>query len=36
MRHKMRKIQAEKHEIATYEIDKILLLCFDDKRLVFR
>ena len=28
------KIQAKKHKIGTYEIDKILLSCFDDKRFV--
>ena len=26
------KIQAKKHKIGTYEIDKISLSCFDDKR----
>ena len=30
----MKKIQAKKHKIGTYEIDKISLLCFDDKRFV--
>ena len=34
MRHKMRRIQAKKHKIGTYEIDKISLLCFDDKKFV--
>ena len=34
MRHKMRRIQAKKHKIGTYEIDKISLSCFDDKRYV--
>ena len=28
----MKRIQAKKHEIETYEIDKISLSCFDDKR----
>ena len=28
------QIQAKKHKIGTYEIDKISLLCFDDKRFV--
>ena len=27
-------IQAKKHKIETYEIDKISLSCFDDKRFV--
>ena len=34
MRHKMRRIQAKKHKMGTYEIDKISLSCFDDKRFV--
>ena len=34
IRHKMKRIQAKKHEIGTYEIDKISLSCFDDKRYV--
>ena len=32
--HKMNRIQAKKHKIGTYEIDKISLSCFDDKRYV--
>ena len=28
----MKRIQAKKHKIETYEIDKISLSCFDDKR----
>ena len=28
----MRKIQAKRHKLGTYEIDKIWLSCFDDKR----
>ena len=32
IRHKMKRIQAKKHKIGTYEIDKISLSCFDDKR----
>ena len=34
IRHKMKRIQAKKHNIGTYEIDKISLSCFDDKRFV--
>ena len=34
IRHKMKRIQAKKHKIGTYEIDKISLLCFDDKKFV--
>ena len=34
IKHKMKRIQAKKHKIETYEIDKISLSCFDDKRQV--
>ena len=34
IRHKMKRMQAKKHKIGTYEIDKISLSCFDDKRFV--
>ena len=30
----MRRIQSKKHKLGTYEIDKILLSVFDDKRYV--
>ena len=30
----MRRIQSKKHKLGTYEIDKISLSCFDDKRYV--
>ena len=30
----MRRILAEKHKVGTYEIDKISLLRFDNKRFV--
>ena len=30
----MKRIRAKKHKIGTYEIDKISLSCFDDKRYV--
>ena len=30
IRHEMKRIQAKKHKIGTYEIDKISLSCFDD------
>ena len=30
----MKRIQAKKHKIGTYEIAKISLSCFDDKRFV--
>ena len=34
IRQKLKRIQTKKHKIGTYEIDKISLLCFDDKRFV--
>ena len=34
IRHKMRRIQSKKHKLGTYEVDKIPLLCFDDKRFI--
>ena len=30
----MRRIQSKKHKMGTYEISKISLSCFDDKRFV--
>ena len=30
----MKRIQSKKHELVTYEIDKISLSCFDNKRYV--
>ena len=30
----MKRIQAKKHKIGTYEIDKISSSCFDDNRFV--
>ena len=30
----MKRIQSKKHTLGTYEIDKISLSCFDDKRYV--
>ena len=32
IRHKMKRTQSKKHKLETYEIDKISLSCFDDKR----
>ena len=34
IRHKMKRIQSTKNKLGTYEIDKISLSCFDDKRYV--
>ena len=30
----MRRIQSKKHKIGTYEVNKISLSCFDNKRFV--
>ena len=32
IRHKMKGIQSKKCQLGTYDIDKICLSCFDDKR----
>ena len=34
VRHKMKRIQSKKHKLGIYQIDKIYLSCFDDKRYV--
>ena len=34
IRHKMKRIQAKKHKIGTYETVEISLSCSDDKRFV--
>ena len=34
IRHKMRRIQGKKHKMGTYEINKISLSVFGDKRFV--
>ena len=34
IRHKTKRIQNKKHKLGMYEIDKISLSCFDDKRYV--
>ena len=34
IKHKIKRIQSKKHKIGTYEINKISLSCFDDKRFV--
>ena len=34
IRHKVKRIQAKKYKIGTYEIDKISFSCFDNKRFV--
>ena len=35
VKHKMKRIQSKKHKLRTYEVNKISLSCFDDKRLVW-
>ena len=35
IRHKVKRMQSKKHKLGTYEIEKISLSCFDDKRYVF-
>ena len=32
IRHKMKRIQSKKYKLGTYEINKMSLSCFDDKR----
>ena len=32
--HKMKRIKKKKHKMGTYEVNKISLSCFDDKRFV--
>ena len=34
IRRKMKRIQSKKHEISTYDVNKISLSCFDDKRYI--
>ena len=34
MRDKMKRIQSKLHKIGTYEVCKISLSCFDDKRYI--
>ena len=34
VRHGMQRIQSKLHEIGTYDVNKISLSCFDDKRYV--
>ena len=36
IKHKMKRIQAKKDKIGTYEIDKISLSCLDDKKVCIR
>ena len=34
MYHNMKTIRSDKHEIASYELNKVSLSCFDDKRYI--
>ena len=34
IRNKMKRIQSKLHRIGTYDVCKIYLLCFDDKRYI--
>jgi hypothetical protein len=36
MRHNMNTIRSTKHSIGTYEIRKVTLSCFDDKRCLLK
>jgi len=36
MRHIMRLIKSEKHQIGSYVVNKISLSCFDDKRYIHK
>ena len=33
-RHKMKRIQSNLHSVGTYDVNKISLSCFDDKRYI--
>ena len=34
MNHKMKGIRSEYHQISSYEINKVSLSCYDDKRYI--
>ena len=34
MRHNLKRIQSKLHRIGTYDVPKIFLSCFDDKRYI--
>ena len=34
MHHKMKTIRSQKHQLGSYEINKVSLSCFDDKRYI--
>lgn len=35
MHHKIKTIRSQKHELGSYEINKVSLSCFDDKLEIF-
>ena len=34
MHHKMKTIRSQRHQLGSYEINKVSLSCFDDKRYI--
>ena len=34
MHHKMKNIRSRRHQLGSYEINKVSLSCFDDKRYI--
>lgn len=36
MLHKMKTIRSQIHEIGSYELNKVSLSCFDDKRYILK
>ena len=34
MHHKMKTIRSQRHQLGSYEINKVLLSCLDDKRYI--
>ena len=36
VRHKMKRIQSNLHSFGTYDVNKINLSCFDDKRYILK
>ena len=36
MYHKMKTIRSQNHKLGSYEINKVSLSCFDDKRYILK
>ena len=36
VKHKMKRIQSKLHRVGTYDLYKIYLFCFDDKRYILQ